>query len=343
MKKIISFFIAVLLVASVLTVGVAAAEVKTQVKGANVTAKAGETVTVNFVIEGNTGFDAANMTVSVAAPLEIVGMTKGLMNNGLINEAYWLINHASAATITEDGVLFSVSVKVADDAAAGTYPVNLSVKMIESYSVSLNYEVKAGSITIKGEDPKPSEPDPSEPPVHEHSYIATVTAPTCTAKGYTTYTCSCGDSYVADYVNALGHDWKHAYHKDATCTEDGFDKYDCSRCDAEYYEAIKATGHVYMKDGKLNYAFNDTHHWFVCVKCGHTTEWEKHDHNQKHDGYWWCECGHRGAKVVVKPSGDYDDVPQTGDITPYVTFGAVALISMAAAAAYVVTRKVAKK
>ena len=32
-----------------------------------------------------------------------------------------------------------------------------------------------------------------------------VTAPTCTEQGYTTYTCSCGDSYVADYVNAKGH------------------------------------------------------------------------------------------------------------------------------------------
>ena len=338
MKKIISFFIAVLLVASVLTIGVAAAEVKTQVKGANVNAKAGETVTVNFVIEGNTGFDAANMTVSVAAPLEIVDMTKGLMNNGLINEAYWLINHASAATITDDGVLFSVSVKVADDATAGTYPVNLTVKMIESYSVSLNYEVKAGSITIKGEDP--------QPPVHQHDYKYVMTvAPTCETEGYELWVCECGDEDYRNIIPNFGHDWQVVDHKDPTCAEDGYTVYVCKNDKSHTYTEIDhATGkHVYMKDGKWNYGFNDTHHWFVCVNCGHTTECEKHDHNQKHDGYWWCECGHRGAKVVVKPSGDYDDVPQTGDITPYVTFGAVALISMAAAAAYVVTRKVAKK
>ena len=36
-----------------------------------------------------------------------------------------------------------------------------------------------------------------------------MTAPTCTEKGYTTYTCSrCGDSYVADETDALGHSWK---------------------------------------------------------------------------------------------------------------------------------------
>ena len=39
-----------------------------------------------------------------------------------------------------------------------------------------------------------------------HDYKTVVTEPTCTDKGYTTYTCSvCGDSYVADEVAALGH------------------------------------------------------------------------------------------------------------------------------------------
>ena len=42
---------------------------------------------------------------------------------------------------------------------------------------------------------------------HTHSYKAVVTAPTCTAKGYTTHTCACGDSYVDTYVDALGHAW----------------------------------------------------------------------------------------------------------------------------------------
>lgn len=45
----------------------------------------------------------------------------------------------------------------------------------------------------------------TEQPVHEHWYEAVVTAPTCTEPGYTTYTCSCGDSYVDDYVDATGH------------------------------------------------------------------------------------------------------------------------------------------
>ena len=53
--------------------------------------------------------------------------------------------------------------------------------------------------------------------VHQHQYEAVVTEPTCTEGGFTTYTCACGDSYIADETAALGHDFV-----------DG----ECSRCDA---------------------------------------------------------------------------------------------------------------
>ena len=44
-------------------------------------------------------------------------------------------------------------------------------------------------------------------PAKGHDYEAAVTVPTCEEQGCTTYTCSrCGDSYVTDYTDALGHD-----------------------------------------------------------------------------------------------------------------------------------------
>ena len=43
-----------------------------------------------------------------------------------------------------------------------------------------------------------------------HSYNSAITLPTCEEKGYTTYTCSCGDAYISDEVAALGHDWVDA-------------------------------------------------------------------------------------------------------------------------------------
>ena len=42
---------------------------------------------------------------------------------------------------------------------------------------------------------------------HTHEYQKAVTDPTCEAGGFTTYTCECGESYVADETDALGHSY----------------------------------------------------------------------------------------------------------------------------------------
>lgn len=42
--------------------------------------------------------------------------------------------------------------------------------------------------------------------VHTHDFIAEVVNPSCTEKGYTKYTCTCGENYTESYVAALGHD-----------------------------------------------------------------------------------------------------------------------------------------
>ena len=78
---------------------------------------------------------------------------------------------------------------------------------------------------------------------HEHSYTAVVTPPTCTDKGYTTHTCSCGHSYVDTYTDALGHAWDGGkVTKPATATETGIKTFTCTRCSATKTETIPATG-----------------------------------------------------------------------------------------------------
>ena len=62
---------------------------------------------------------------------------------------------------------------------------------------------------------------------HTHEYSSEVIAPTCTAQGYTTYICSCGDSYEADYVDALGHDYA-----DGFCTR-------CGEADPDYVKPVE--------------------------------------------------------------------------------------------------------
>ena len=89
------------------------------------------------------------------------------------------------------------------------------------------------------------------------SYCKTkVTKPTCTAQGYTTYTCSCcGYSYKADKVNANGHsfgDWTVV--SAATCTESGEEQRKCKNCDHSESRTVDALGHNYEN--------------FVCTNCG---------------------------------------------------------------------------
>ena len=78
---------------------------------------------------------------------------------------------------------------------------------------------------------------------HTHSYKDVVTAPTCTAKGYTTHTCACGDSYVDTYVDALGHAWDAGKVTEApTETKTGVKTFTCTRCGETKTETIPATG-----------------------------------------------------------------------------------------------------
>ncbi len=91
--------------------------------------------------------------------------------------------------------------------------------------------------TEKTEPTEPSEPQPTQPttptqpqptdPPHQHSYTATVVAPTCNDKGYTKHTCACGDSYKDNYTDALG----------PTSTEQGYTKHTCDRCWYSYKDS----------------------------------------------------------------------------------------------------------
>lgn len=90
---------------------------------------------------------------------------------------------------------------------------------------------------------------------HTHRYTSTVTNPTCTAQGYTTHTCSCGDWYRDNFTNALGHSygaWEQ--NKAPTCTAKGTEARTCTRCNATQTRNVAELGHNYS-NGK-------------CTRCG---------------------------------------------------------------------------
>ena len=84
-----------------------------------------------------------------------------------------------------------------------------------------------------------------------HSYDPSVTDPTCTDEGYTTYTCHCGDSYIDDYVDALGHTVVIDPAVKPTCTQTGLTEGNhCSVCDEVFVvrEIVSALGHTEVID-----------------------------------------------------------------------------------------------
>ncbi|MBE6951054.1 MAG: hypothetical protein E7451_06920 [Ruminococcaceae bacterium] len=116
------------------------------------------------------------------------------------------------------------------------------VRLVSLEAVSDVSYVLASASEIRLTGVKSGEPLP-----HEHSYEAVVTAPTCTEGGYTTYTCECGDSYIADETPALGHTEEVIPGKDATCTETGLTEgKKCSVCGEILVaqEEIPALGHT---------------------------------------------------------------------------------------------------
>lgn len=80
---------------------------------------------------------------------------------------------------------------------------------------------------------------------HEHVYTSAVTAPTCTERGYTTHTCSCGESYVDSYVDALG----HKYNSVGACTV-------CGEKDPEYKNTFSDVGEYYATDAVIWASYN---------------------------------------------------------------------------------------
>lgn len=87
---------------------------------------------------------------------------------------------------------------------------------------------------------------------HVHNYTAVVTEPTCTERGYTTYTCVCGKSYVDNYVSPLDHNWDDGVvAKQASCTEAGEKLFTCARCHSTKTEEIPAVGHDLIVDAAV--------------------------------------------------------------------------------------------
>lgn len=118
---------------------------------------------------------------------------------------------------------------------------------------------------------------------HEANGEGTVTAPLCTVKGYTSYSCSkCGESYRTAYTAPLGHDFcedldgsdNSCVLTAPTCTQPGKIVRTCRRdgCSETKEDIVPAKGHT-PKDG-TEQVFTG-YKTYECAVCGKTyTVWD---------------------------------------------------------------------
>ncbi len=107
--------------------------------------------------------------------------------------------------------------------------------------------------------PSPSDSNPSE---HTHSYTEVITALTCTEKGYTTYTCTCGHSYTGNETAAAGHNYENG-----VCSACG-----ASDCQTPTDDALNGEYIAYtQKEGEaltqtIISMDSDIHHYAVIIR-----------------------------------------------------------------------------
>ena len=238
MKRFLAMMVALILAVSCMSVSAFAADsisVSATVNAA--TAKPGDTIEV-VVSASSASFAGYSMKLGYdSSALKLVSVTKNAANNpGLFsgNANTGVVSMVNDVDFAASGTLFTAKFEVLSGAADGTYTVSLgSASFTKASTERLTTSASGTSVTVKAP--------------HTHSYNKVVTAPTCTDKGYTTYTCACGDSYKADEVAALGHKWDNGTVKAPTCEEKGSTTYKCTVCGETKTEETAALGHKWEK------------------------------------------------------------------------------------------------
>jgi len=287
-------------------------------------AEAGKTYQITATVDTTTTADANGDLVSFSITGGSITIDK------LVCEHVW-----DEGKVTKDATCIEDGVKTYTCTVAGCGETKTEAIPAIGHSFGEWKQTKAATCTEKGEETREcacGEKETREIAATGHKFgeWKVTKAATCTEKGEETRECACGEKETRE-IATTGHkfgEWKVT--KAATCTEKGEETRECA-CGEKEIREIPVVEHALNTYGK-----DSTHHWTLCDNCDYVGE--KEDHDYDYNGV--CVCG---ATKPVVDDPNLDDVPQTGDITPYIAMTSVAfLIAVAAAAAFVLKRKAVK-
>lgn len=300
MKRFFSVLLVAILVVTSLSVVAFAAE------------QPGTTVTIPVTISGE--FCNYLVSISVDEPLQI----KEFSGTGTYVISGNSIRANYAGTVNIPSYTLNVTVYIPEDIKPGTYYISGSVErashvvependtdgIADNLMAATDVTVVGGQIVI-------------EEPAHDHVMgdWEVTTPATCHSDGVETRKCTvegCDYKETRAITDRPDHAWSTEWSMDGTqhwhvCTNEG------------------CTEKTNVENHNLVWDYDDNNHWKVCTDCGYMTTKAAHNHNIKSGGYWYCECGHKGAAVAVDP--DNDEVVDMGDITPYGTYNAIVLVT----------------
>ncbi len=140
---------------------------------------------------------------------------------------------------------------------------------------------------------------------HVHSFTTEITTATCVKEGFTTYSCTCGESYIGNITSALGHVEQTVSSVSPTCTTGGLSQGSiCTVC-GEIVEAQDYTA-------PLGHDFGD----FV----------SNNDASELADGTKTAFCQREDCEQTLTVTDEGTMLEQTGYTLTYMALGEVYLV-----------------
>ena len=250
----------------------------------------GDTFTLTVMMENNLGLAGWKVDVDFdPSALELIAQNRGdTFRKGSFSfsplaaqspaNALWY-DFISPTDTADNGVLFTFTFRVKNEAVNGALPMTLSCSDIdniinlEGAAIPVHFDSVAVHVYGCAHQYDNACDDTcnlcgASRPTEGHVYNVTVSEATCEEGGVKVYTCvGCGDTFF-ETTPAFGHDY-HSVVTDPTCTAPGYTVHTCLNCGGSYVGGETAPlGHAYESVVTAPTCESDGYITHTCVNCG---------------------------------------------------------------------------